>query len=381
MRARPTADDVVVNSHLVQKRYDFYGADTEGSPTRYVSNSGTIAAASVDAITTGTAQTGSSNTLTLASGASDVDGIFVGMTISLASGAGSEQERDCTAYNGTTKVATVSPRWRTNLLEHSDDLSQAEWTKSNATITTDAYTAADGTTADKLVENTASSSHLVRNSTTLNSSTTYVASVKAKTAGRSVFTMIFLDNGSTFRSAHFDLLAGTVTVGNEGLVGEQAIYSLGNDEFLCVLIATTTGAPASSYVDYRMSDGSPAVAGDSYIGDGSSGIYFWNAQVEAAATLGDYIATTSAAITLPDATTVYSISDPDYRSAVLASTASTTDGEYVGNQFVTTGCTGSGQDRSSVTHYDGGLKLAVLSTALDTALDTTTTYKLIDRGY
>ena len=68
-------------------------------------------------------------------------------------------------------------------------------------------------------------------------------------------------------------------------------------------------------------------------------------------------------------------------SVTLAATASSVDDYYVNCNFVTTGGTGSGQDRAYITDYNGTTKGATLSTALDTNLDTTTTYRVINRGY
>lgn len=59
----------------------------------------------------GTARAGSANSLTLASTASNVPNAYVGGTLSLTSGAGSAQARTVAAYDGGTKVATVSPAW------------------------------------------------------------------------------------------------------------------------------------------------------------------------------------------------------------------------------------------------------------------------------
>lgn len=56
---------------------------------------------------TGTAQAGSAGSITLAAGASATNGIYVGMVISLTSGTGSGSSGVITAYNGSTKVATV----------------------------------------------------------------------------------------------------------------------------------------------------------------------------------------------------------------------------------------------------------------------------------
>ncbi len=59
----------------------------------------------------GTAQAGGASTITLAAGASAVDNTYNGMTVRLTGGTGAGQERKVTAYNGATKVATVSVAW------------------------------------------------------------------------------------------------------------------------------------------------------------------------------------------------------------------------------------------------------------------------------
>lgn len=59
------------------------------------------------AAVTGTAQAGTTTTVTLAAGASATDNIYVGADLAITSGAASGQTRSIIAYNGTTKVATV----------------------------------------------------------------------------------------------------------------------------------------------------------------------------------------------------------------------------------------------------------------------------------
>lgn len=63
---------------------------------------------------TGTAQAGGADTITLATDASDVDGFYVGDDISITANTGSGQTGTCTAYDGATKVATMSEAWSTN---------------------------------------------------------------------------------------------------------------------------------------------------------------------------------------------------------------------------------------------------------------------------
>ena len=59
-----------------------------------------------------TAQAGStSSTIVLDAAASAVDDFYKGRVIELTGGTGSGQKACCTAYNGTTKTATITPNW------------------------------------------------------------------------------------------------------------------------------------------------------------------------------------------------------------------------------------------------------------------------------
>lgn len=59
----------------------------------------------------GTAQTSTSSTLKLRAGASSNNGSYVGATVTILTGTGAGQSRTITAYNGTTKVASITPNW------------------------------------------------------------------------------------------------------------------------------------------------------------------------------------------------------------------------------------------------------------------------------
>ncbi len=62
---------------------------------------------------TGSLQAATTTSVTLKAAASATDGIFVGLCVTMTSGAQSGKARKITAYNGTTKVATVFPAWET----------------------------------------------------------------------------------------------------------------------------------------------------------------------------------------------------------------------------------------------------------------------------
>ena len=59
----------------------------------------------------GTVQTAASNSVTLAPTASTVSNVYAGVTIRTVSGLGAGQYRTITAYNGGTRVATLSTPW------------------------------------------------------------------------------------------------------------------------------------------------------------------------------------------------------------------------------------------------------------------------------
>lgn len=61
----------------------------------------------------GNAAAGASTTITLDAFASATNGEYIGQTITITSGVGSGQSRIITAYDGTTKVATISTAWAT----------------------------------------------------------------------------------------------------------------------------------------------------------------------------------------------------------------------------------------------------------------------------
>jgi len=65
-------------------------------------------------VTSGFAQAGGASTITLTSFSSATDDVYVGETVWISGGTGFGQERVITAYNGTTKVATVDRAWTTN---------------------------------------------------------------------------------------------------------------------------------------------------------------------------------------------------------------------------------------------------------------------------
>jgi hypothetical protein len=183
-------------------------------------------------------------------------------------------------YNSTT------PK---NLLGFTQEFDNAAWTKTNATVTANAFLAPDGTlTADKLVENTAASAaHWIdfSNTTLVASGSTVTASVYLKAGER---TWVNLNLG-TGQSAYFNLANGTVgtTVGT--LLG-TSITSAGNGWWRCSVAAVTAASTGRLSVYIATGNGTA-----SYTGDGTSGIYIWGAQLSDSASLDPYVYNPAAA--------------------------------------------------------------------------------------
>lgn len=195
-------------------------------------------------------------------------------------------------YNATVASAYYGPRFdydpvslaprgllveesRTNLLRFSNDLTNAVWTSADATVTANAVVAPDGTTtADKLVENTATITHLiVQTITTTATATTF--SVYAKPAGRSWIALAIFDSGAAERITYFNIAAGTIGTTGTGITA--TITPAGDGWYRCaVTIAAALASPNPCRV--YLTTGDNIIV---YAGDGTSGAYIWGAQVEA----------------------------------------------------------------------------------------------------
>ena len=137
---------------------------------------------------------------------------------------------------------------RTNLLWHSRDLTQAQWSKTNATITANSANAADGTAALDLVTATGAGGE-VKQSITITAGQRVAASVYAR-AGATGWVLATITEGTNVVTAWFNLLTGVKGSNTAG--GGQVVYArhdiedIGGGLYRCVVTATTTVATAFS---------------------------------------------------------------------------------------------------------------------------------------
>jgi hypothetical protein len=186
-----------------------------------------------------------------------------------------------------------------NLVQRSEEFTNAYWIKLDVTATADVTTAPNGTaTADKFIAtNTASTRRLLYANVTLSAGLN-IFSFYAKASEYSLVRTVDSAGGSRW-FASFDLTSGTVVGGTTG--GAQfvsaSISAVGDGWYRCwVVFNAAAGAGAIGMVGY------PAGAtldqfGVLYAGNGVSGTFFWGAQLEQVTyqtTPGTYNLTTSA---------------------------------------------------------------------------------------
>lgn len=223
---------------------------------------------------------------------------------------------DCTsALNNTITIdALYKTDWqgkqlqystaRTNICTYSEQLDNAAWSKNSTTITVNAIAAPDGTTTmDKIVEAATQATHACQRSITAAPSTTYTVSIFLKAGERRYGRLRVGSNIGYISDVRFDLVTGKYINSSGAPIGD--LPSLGNGIYRASITVTTQAgttqlAGTGVYMFDLPTGGSGG--GDSYLGDGTSGLYAWGMDVKQSATLSSYIPTTSATVTRTDYT-------------------------------------------------------------------------------
>jgi hypothetical protein len=181
---------------------------------------------------------------------------------------------------------------RTNLMIYSEQFNNAIWTKGAATVTANATTAPDGAaTADLLTETATSNFHFIfQGATTAAGAAT--ATVYAKLSSGSRNLSIF-PQGTTVGWTIFNLATGVITATGGAAFLSSSITAAGNGWYRCS-VTWTASAVSSNFVCYMTN--STTAPNPSYLGDGTSGIFLYGAQLEAGAFATSYIPTVASQV-------------------------------------------------------------------------------------
>jgi hypothetical protein len=187
--------------------------------------------------------------------------------------------------DGSYRGLLVEPG-ATNLALRSQAFDEAIWTKVNATVTQNATTAPDGSlTAEKLIADTASGVHgLSQPFTGLSGAYTY--SIFAKSAG---YDFISFGQGNPGARTYFNLALGTVLGNAIGTPTNATITSLPNGWKRCTV--TIASAPATP--EFIVRPHPTGTGSEDYVGNGTDGVFIWQAQLETGSVATSPIVTTA----------------------------------------------------------------------------------------
>jgi hypothetical protein len=182
-----------------------------------------------------------------------------------------------------TNSAGVIERTPWNLLTSSEMFTDATWTKRNGTISANVVNAPNGTlTADKIVEAATTGFHSILQSNTSRLGVAYTFSVYLKAAERT-WALVWFD--AEIAGAYVNLSTGELGTVSAGVTA--SVTSVGDGWYRCVISKNiVTGANVAVYT--ATSNG-----GASYVGNGTSGLFAWGAQLVEGTDAKPYFATTN----------------------------------------------------------------------------------------
>lgn len=173
---------------------------------------------------------------------------------------------------------------RTNIATHSSEFDNSTfWPRADVDVTANATAAPDGTTtADKLIASATTANHLLNrtNFITVTNGLSYTHSIYAKASEYAFIRVQFQASGFLETWANFNLTTGAVGLTNGSVA--TSIRAVGNGWYRCSVSATAT-ANGNSGMQLFVLDSDRGGSSPSYLGNGTSGIFIWGAQVETSA--------------------------------------------------------------------------------------------------
>jgi hypothetical protein len=178
---------------------------------------------------------------------------------------------------------------RTNLALQSQTFDNAYWFKTNTTVVANSGIAPNGTTTAELVyPTTTGSNRLLEKSFSISAATPYTGTWYLKASG---LNWVAVDHIDGTVGAWFNLSTGTIGTIAAGTTA--SIENVGNGYYRCRISKTSVGT--TGYHVIRLVDGDNTT---SVTANGTDGLLVWGAQLETGDIATDYIATTTAAVSV-----------------------------------------------------------------------------------
>jgi hypothetical protein len=171
-----------------------------------------------------------------------------------------------------------------NLVQRSEEFSNAVWVKTDSTIIANTTTGPNGTlTADSFIENTATALHQCsfQSSAVVGINT---ATIYAKPNGRNWLNLNIA--AASNYGVWFDIQNGVVGTIQSNIIS-ASITNAGNGWFRCIVTANT--GVLSPRISLTLSTGNNNL---SYLGNGTSGLFIWGAQLVTGSSAREYFPTT-----------------------------------------------------------------------------------------
>ena len=205
-----------------------------------------------------------------------------------------------TAANAGQAPYHFVDRPATNAWTYSEELNNAAWTKSNASVSANATTAPNGTTtADKLIEDATAgvTHHIERTLVGATDDKSQTLSMYAKAAERTKITLWCGTKAGTFPNVMFNLSDGTVFATNSfaGDTITSAVSSAGSGWYrVSITVDIRSGGSTPTFFASLVN----AANATTYTGDGTSGVLVWGFQYQSDSyAAGDYVYTSADART------------------------------------------------------------------------------------
>jgi hypothetical protein len=207
-----------------------------------------------------------------------------------------------TRASTATYYGSQTAKAEENLLLQSQSFENVAWGAGiGTTRTANTSTAPDGTTtADTITENSTTSAHVIVQSTTSSGQVTF--SVFAKAGSGSRFLTISVSRDAThYGSATFDLSTQTATqtliAGYSGSVTTSVSASTQGFHRYSITLTTNTLSDVRIGLSATSTFANFSRGFDSYLGDGTSSLILWGAQLEQRSAVTAYTPTTTQPIT------------------------------------------------------------------------------------